>query len=304
MEAPEAADPGLEVDGDQVGSSSRWQAVRPPSLPKFSGEDAGEADQFILEARRILQNYKMDPGTATEWVIQALGGMARQEILGRPYEEVQTPDKILDILAETFGDRRGVSTLLSLFHSRRQGPNEGVLQYAQALQQLSGKLNRLQASTITDTLLRDRFTEGLSLQPLRRDVRRYLRETEGVTFHMARTEAQRWMREDCDGDGASLEQISTQTPDQLAQLMKKVDLLLESQAERDRKIQTLQDENRRLFRQVSSQQQIGSRGPPRRRAPPGACFICLKQGHKQAECPEKRQPTPATAAQGNEQSSP
>ena len=54
-----------------------WRAIQPPKLPRFTGEaDGCDADEFIQEAERILRNYRMEDGTAVEWIIQALEGSA------------------------------------------------------------------------------------------------------------------------------------------------------------------------------------------------------------------------------------
>ena len=54
-----------------------WRTIQPPKLPRFTGEaDGCDADEFIQEAERILRNFRMDEGTAVEWLIQALEGYA------------------------------------------------------------------------------------------------------------------------------------------------------------------------------------------------------------------------------------
>ena len=78
-------------------------------------------------------NYKMEQGAAVEWLLQALAGCARREVLSRP--AVTTAAEVLSILKEAFGD------LLTAFHSRRQGIYERVLEYAQSLVMLSIKVN-------------------------------------------------------------------------------------------------------------------------------------------------------------------
>lgn len=265
-----------------------WQAARLPRLQRFQGETApGATDAFIQEVRRIKRNFHLRKGEAVEWVLQALEGAARQEILSRPEEEISTVEKILGVLEETFGDHRGIATLLSSFYGRRQGRLEPVLDYAQCLQQLANQISGKGPSSIPPHSLRDRFVEGLYIPALRRDIRRYVRETAAVTFSMARAEALRWMREDYDAEEAGtvhLEQINSgKQPDQLAELTRKVDMLLQEKAERDQETANLRDENKRLRTEIqaASQWDHSSRGAPRFS---GACFYCKKGGHKKAEC--------------------
>ena len=139
-----------------------WRAIQPPKLPRFTGEaDGCDADEFIQEAERILWNFRMEEGTAVEWLIQALEGPARREVLTHAAGEADTAAKVLAVLAETFGDHRGLSALLTSFHGRRQGMGESVVGYAQHLLMLTTKLNAAQADAINPAMLCDRFIDRL-----------------------------------------------------------------------------------------------------------------------------------------------
>ena len=46
----------------------------------------------------------MEDGTAVEWIIQALEGSARREVLTRAAGEADTAAQVLAVLAATFGD--------------------------------------------------------------------------------------------------------------------------------------------------------------------------------------------------------
>ena len=63
-----------------------------------------------------------------------------------------TAADVLAILKETFGDQRGLSALLTAFHSRCQGIYECVLEYAQSLVMLSTKVNEAKAGTASDEI--------------------------------------------------------------------------------------------------------------------------------------------------------
>ena len=85
----------------------QWRAIQPPKLPRFTGEaDGCDADEFIQEAERILRNFRMEEGTAMEWLIQALEGSARREVLTRAAGEADIAANVLAVLAATFGDHR------------------------------------------------------------------------------------------------------------------------------------------------------------------------------------------------------
>ena len=141
-----------------------WRAIQPPKLPRFTGEvDGRDADEFIQEAERILRNFRMEDGTAVEWVIQALEGSVRREVLTRVAGEADTAAQVLAVLAATFGDH--LSALLTSFHGRRQGMGESVVGYAQHLLMLTTKLNAAQADAVNPAMLCDRFIDGLHPHP-------------------------------------------------------------------------------------------------------------------------------------------
>ena len=144
-------------------------------------ESECEADEFVREAERIIVNYKMEQGAAVEWLLQVLAGCTRREVLSRP--AVTTAAEVLAILKEAFGDQRGLSTLLTVFHSRRQGIYKCVLEYTQSLVMLSTKVNEAKAGTVSDEMLRDPFVDGLYLLSLRRDIQRFVREHDGCLLY-------------------------------------------------------------------------------------------------------------------------
>ena len=184
----------MEDTGD-IPPGPLWCAIQPPKLRTFTGDKSVcEADDFVREVEQIIVNYKMEQGAAVEWLLQVLAGCTRREVLSRP--AVTTASEVLAILKEAFGDQRGLSTLLTVFHSRRQGIYKCVLEYTQSLVMLSTKVNEAKAGTVSDEMLRDRFIDGLYLLSLRRDIQRFVREHDGATFQQVRAEALHWMRED------------------------------------------------------------------------------------------------------------
>ena len=171
-----------------------WRAIQPPKLPRFTGEaDGCDADEFIQEAERILRNFRMEDGTAVEWLIQALEGSARREVLTRAAGEADTAAQVLAVLAATFGSAH----LVPRPAAGNGGECSGV-RAAPAYHVLTTKLNAAQADAVNPAMLCDRFIDGLHSPTFRRDIRRYAREHDDVTFHQARAEAPCWMREDVD----------------------------------------------------------------------------------------------------------
>ena len=153
-----------------------WRAIQPPKLPRFTGEaDCCDTDEFIQEAERILRNYRMEDGTAVEWIIQALEGSARREVLTRA--ELCSAHLVPRPAAGNGGECSGVRAAPAAADHQAERSASERRQPRYALRP---------------------FFDGLHPPSLRRDIRRYARENADVTFPQARAEAQRWMREDAD----------------------------------------------------------------------------------------------------------
>ena len=127
--------------------------LRPQKLKKFSGEES--SDEFILEAKVMLQLQPMPDETAASWILGALEGRARREVLAKGATNLNTPAKIFEILEQHWGEHRDTSTLAGAFYKRQQGPREQVGDYATALQGLWRKTNAnptVQGETTPKTL--------------------------------------------------------------------------------------------------------------------------------------------------------
>ncbi|KAL8604490.1 hypothetical protein ACOMHN_015774 [Nucella lapillus] len=180
---------------NQATEEMQWLA--PPKLPLFSGEsDDGPAEDFIQEVHRVLAAYEMAKPLAVEYIIRHLQGKARREVLLRDREDTNTPEKVTNILQEVFGDGRRVTTLLSIFYSRQQQPEESAFDYSHVLRGLERTLHMKDAGSLTADFLRDRFVEGLFNPALRTHLRRMTRRKPQTTFFQARTEAMRWLQEE------------------------------------------------------------------------------------------------------------
>eukprot|EP00916_Digyalum_oweni_P019571 GHVL01032583.1.p1 GENE.GHVL01032583.1~~GHVL01032583.1.p1 ORF type:complete len:216 (-),score=14.84 GHVL01032583.1:158-805(-) len=150
-------------------------------LRRFTGE--GDcAETFIQEAKLILQLQTVPALAAAAWILGALDGRARQEVIRRPAAEVNTPAKIYSILEQTWGDQRDSVALAAAFHRRQQGLGESVSEYASHLRAVWAKTNAAEANTLNDNTLLKTLATGLHPQSLQRDMCRFLREKPAATF--------------------------------------------------------------------------------------------------------------------------
>ena len=124
----------------------------------------------------------MEVPVAAGWLLGALEGRAKQEILSMGAEDVNTPAKILDILEQNWEEHRDASTLAGAFFRRQQGLTQSVGENAASLRLLWAKTNAARADTLSDTMLRDTFASGLHPTSLKRDIKMYIREYD--VFHL------------------------------------------------------------------------------------------------------------------------
>ena len=159
-----------------------FSTLRSYKLRRFSG-DEGDADDFIREAKLYLQLQPIKDPVAAGWLLGALEGRAKQEILSMGAKDgVLTPAKIFDILEQNWGEHRDASSLAGAFFRRQQGLTETVGEYAASLRLLWAKTNAAQADTLSNTTLRDTFASGLHPTSLKRDIKMYIREYD--VFHL------------------------------------------------------------------------------------------------------------------------
>ena len=94
-------------------------AVWPYKLRHFAGHSRTDAADFIRQAKLVLQLQPMGDAAAAGWLLGALDGRARQEIIQLPAEEVNTPAKIFTLLERNWGEQHDTSTMAAAFYKRQ-----------------------------------------------------------------------------------------------------------------------------------------------------------------------------------------
>ena len=133
---------------------------------------------------------------AAGWLLGALEGQAKQEVLSMGAEEVNTPGKIFAILEQHWGEHCDSSTLAGAFFRHQKGLAESMGEYASNFRLLWAKTNAVQAGTLSEVMLRDNFVGGLHPVSLKWDIKRYIRENADSAFADVTRKALCWMGED------------------------------------------------------------------------------------------------------------
>lgn len=264
----------VEADDGHGDHDARVRWMAPPKLPRFSGELAdGPVEDFIDEAERVLDAYKLQGHLGCEYVLRHLDGTARREALAGRHAN---PADLLAALHIAFGDARSVMALLSAFHGRRQRADESLLHYVHAVQDLAARVNAKQADTLGVKAVRDRFVEGLFCSSLQRELRRLVRSNGEITLATLRAEATEWLRHD------QAETVVQRQRPSFEPESSKLDKLTEQVTALTAGLQAMQAAVLSLSERASA----NPVAPPQPRE--RKCFKCNQVGHFVRNCPEAK----------------
>jgi hypothetical protein len=159
--------------------------MAPPKLPSFSGDESSAISfyDFTLTVRRILKNIKMYSGSAVEWLLRGLTGVARREVT--MFLEENSQKSVTDILAfldQRFNPDTNIDFLLRDFYSREQQESESIMDYSLDLQLLYKRILQKDSTAITDRSLRNHFVYHLRDSNLKLQLLPYVR-TADKTFN-------------------------------------------------------------------------------------------------------------------------
>lgn len=163
-------------------------------LEKFSWRTDGAYSsvyEFVEEFQRVL---KTRPSTTEEQVyflISHLEGPAKDEIRYRASPEKNTPQKILTILKDAFGERATTSELMTEFYQCKQDYSETLRDFSRKLMKKLDPFLRLDNSYVTDKdkLLRNKLSENVTNTCLKRELKKIIRARPTITFTDIREEA-------------------------------------------------------------------------------------------------------------------
>lgn len=159
-------------------------------LEKFSGRADGAYSsvyEFVEEFQQVLKTRQATTEEQVDFLISHLEGPAKDEIRYKASPEKNTPQKILTILKDAFGERATTSELMTEFYQCKQD-------YSETLRDFSHKLDRvlrLYNSYVTDKdkLLRNKLSENVTNTCLKRELKKIIRARPTITFTDIREEA-------------------------------------------------------------------------------------------------------------------
>ncbi|PIK44050.1 hypothetical protein BSL78_19096 [Apostichopus japonicus] len=137
--------------------------VLPPEkkLRSFSGSDGCQVESFVEDVKTAMKLRRLTGASAADFIIAHLDGPARREIRHRPSQLTSDPDKILDVLQETFGERYTLGSLMRRVYNCTQGDRESTSDFAFRLMALAEKLSTLDDVPNPEKTIREQFCDGL-----------------------------------------------------------------------------------------------------------------------------------------------
>ena len=159
--------------------------------PKATSEIS--VQDWCMDVERHLEARGLKGGKASSFILEHLGGKARQEILGRALEKGE-PSQIFEVLKRIFGEGLTLGQLRTRFFSYRQQPSEDVVTCSLKLVEMMRDIIKLDesANATKNTVLRERLADAVLDETVQHELRRLLDEDEELDFFEARDRVLRW----------------------------------------------------------------------------------------------------------------
>nr|XP_033939732.1 uncharacterized protein LOC117447178 [Pseudochaenichthys georgianus]XP_033939733.1 uncharacterized protein LOC117447178 [Pseudochaenichthys georgianus]XP_033939734.1 uncharacterized protein LOC117447178 [Pseudochaenichthys georgianus] len=168
-----------------------------PWLPIFEGKTGEKVGEWRAKIEMFVRAQGLSNDQIVDFILSALGGEAKREMLLLPLSERDTGKKILDCLTSLYAGSQSLATLRAQFYECRQGAEEGMGTFILRFRELYHKWQAREppAEDIEDELLRTQFIRGLQESLVKQELKRLLRRTPGMTFPAICTEAKALERE-------------------------------------------------------------------------------------------------------------
>ena len=248
-------------------------------IPVFKDKPASSSETSVqdwcMDVERHLDARGIKGEKAFSFVLEHLGGKARQEILGRDLVK-DDPDKIYSVLKKVFGEGLTLGQLKTKFFSYKQQPNEDVIACSLKLVEMMADIVKRDpaAADTKEKVLRERLADAVSDETIQHELRRLIDEDESLGFFEARDRVLRWRGE--------------------VKPQKKTKEASVNEAAADSSIlQALKGLTEQVGRLVESQktQRYGSqsqRNTGTNAAGVRVCFACRSPDHLIRDCPKKK----------------
>lgn len=242
-------------------------------LEKYSGRTDGAYSsvyEIVEEFQRVLKSRPTNIEEQVDFLISHLEGPVKEGIRYRPSSEKDTPQKILVILKEAFGERATTSELMAKFYQSSQDPYETLRDFSHTLMKKLDNVLRLDDSYVSDKdkLLQNQFSENVANTWLKRELKKIIRARPTITFTDIREEA------------VVLARDQEETPDCRPRQRKEQHFTVYSEIAEEKNLTKFMTEMRQEMANLRLEVQQLKQGKKEK-----TCYSCHQKGHTKKNCP-------------------
>ena len=278
--------------------------AREKKMARLNGRPVRENDPDVSELfEDVSQHLKIidDKDAQISFLMDNLGGQAKDEIRLRPRIDRNTPEKILCIIKDVFASSETLGALQQQFFQRDQKQGESLQNYSLSLMKLLDKIVSKDEKAVSnfDEMLKERFIEGICDSSLRREIRRFSFEKKSMSFGEFRQIILQWTEdyktkplsksysahEITSQDSIKTSVTKPQEESQLSEILSMLKLQQKQIDENQKQFKLLSDQ---LDKQKSRSDTKPNSGQgkqfPRVKQPNLTCYRCGGRGHKAPDC--------------------
>lgn len=173
--------------------------IKDKKLSKLSSRDGDiDVDEWISDVQHHFDSKTLSEEQMKEFIYDNIKGEVKDEI--RFHGDELTASGMLERIRSSFGQSFSLAKLQEKFFARNMLKTESVFSYALALMKLSERIRKKDPSKPKDprdfdSILKERFTEGMVDEHLQRELRRLNTAEPGLSFYEFRTSAVDWLGE-------------------------------------------------------------------------------------------------------------
>ena len=172
--------------------------TRERKIDKFNGGDDKDVREWAETILSYVNNRFNTEQERAEFIFEHLEGAAKAEVKFRVTPSKAAAQEIIDVITEVFKDKDSVTQLQQKFFSRNQERGESIKDYAYKLMDLFGAIYTKHPNLYSDrdTLLKQKFADGIEDYNLRQEMRRLNAERPELRFWELRDKAIKWFEEE------------------------------------------------------------------------------------------------------------
>lgn len=221
----------------QLASARPFILHRDKKIKPFSPKD--DVEEWVENVIHYLERFKSE-SEKREFVLDHIEKEPKVELKLHMNIERESVLGILSALREVFGTKDTVVQLQQNFFCRNQSFTESIEEYSYALMNLALRMQKMKPSYFSDieTVLKEKFAEGVYEKSLKRELRRLNKEMPKLRFWELRDRANGWCSAypeespQTEAVAASNDPLSSKVFDMLEKQEKTISVLTESLQQR------------------------------------------------------------------------